>query len=311
MNALGLRVIVLVASLVFGIATPPPASAENAGQPQIRWQPGPTTANLGKFAEIDVPRGFLFADKANTMKLLELTHNIPSGAEVGAVVPAGDDSTSTWFVTFEFDDAGYVKDDEKDKINPDALLKSIREGTEAANQERRKRGWPTVTVLGWERLPYYDSFTHNLTWAIRGAGGEGDTSVNHSVRILGRRGTMRVDFVQGVNRYALSVPAFESVITGFRFKQGSRYADFTKGDKMAGYGLTALIAGTAGAVAVKTGLLGSFGKVLLGLVLLLKKALVVIVLAVGAFFKRLWNKFTGRSEEPPPGQDQGPPPAIS
>jgi uncharacterized membrane-anchored protein len=57
-------------------------------------------------AEIDIPEGYLFTDKKGTQKLLELTHNFPSGNEVGVIVPAANDES--WFVIFEFSDVGYV-----------------------------------------------------------------------------------------------------------------------------------------------------------------------------------------------------------
>ena len=41
---------------------------------------------------------------------------------MGFVAPAGED----WFAVFEFDDVGYVKDDEKDSLDANALLDSIK-----------------------------------------------------------------------------------------------------------------------------------------------------------------------------------------
>jgi uncharacterized membrane-anchored protein len=293
------------------LAYVPHASAQDStnqtGQPPpIQWQHGPMTARLGDMAEIEVPEGFLFADKTGTLKLLELTHNIVSGNEVGAVVPAGDGSEDSWFVVFEFSDMGYVKDDEKDKINADALLKSIKEGTEAANKEREKKGWNTMKIIGWERPPYYDERTHNLTWAIRGAASDGGEGINHSLRILGRRGTMNVDMVQDPEHYATTVPRFESVMSGFKFIEGHRYADFMKGDKVAAYGLSALVLGGAGAAAMQTGLLAKFWKVIVGIVIALKKLIIVVVLAVGAFLKKMWSAITGRSKRAAEATDTPP-----
>lgn len=257
--------------------------------PAIPWQEGPVMAQLGEIAQLQIPEGFAFTGKDGTKKLLETTHNLVNGNELGALIP--NDSTSSWFVIFQFSDVGYVKDEDKDKIDAEALMKSIREGTEEGNKERRKKGWNTYTVAGWEQPPYYDSNTHNLTWAIRGSSSGGGTSVNHSVRILGRKGTMDVDLVLGPEDYAAARPQFESVMQGFRFKQGSQYADFVKGDKIAAYGLSALVLGGAGALAVKTGFLAKFWKLLIGLVLVLKKFVIVVILgivaAVRAFFAKM------------------------
>jgi len=281
-----------------------------SAQQHIDWQRGPKTARLGDKAEIDVPEGYLFADGKQTRKLMELSHNIVSGDEVGCVVPAGEGEDDSWFVVFEFNDIGFVKDTDKDKIDADAILKSIREGTEAANKERKKRGWHTMSVVGWERPPYYDETTHNLTWSIRGAGDTGAETINHSVRILGRHGTMNVDLVQDPERYVTTLPRFETVMKGFRYSEGQRYADFVKGDKVAAIGLGALVLGGAGAVAVQTGFLAKFWKVLVYALLALKKLIIVAVLAIGAFFKRLWRKMTGKpdtAEAEPVTVDQTPP----
>jgi uncharacterized membrane-anchored protein len=35
----------------------------------------------------------------------------------------------------------YVKDDDKSSLDADAMMKSIRQGTEEANAERKSRGW--------------------------------------------------------------------------------------------------------------------------------------------------------------------------
>lgn len=296
--------------LLAALLTPLPASSADA--PPISWERGPTTADLGGFASLEIPEGFLFTGKSGTMKILELTHNLVSGHEVGALVPTGEGPESQWFVVFEFSEIGYVKDDDKDKIDANALLNSIRQGTEEANQERRKRGWQTFSVKGWQRAPYYDPATHNLTWAISGESDSGSVSVNHSVRILGRRGTMNVDLVLDPEMYERTVPRFESVMGSFQFKQGNRYADFTKGDKVAAIGLSALILGGVGAAAIKTGLLAKFWKVIVGLLFALKKLLIVAFLGLAAFFKRLFAwiraRFAPRDETVAgTGEDSSPP----
>jgi uncharacterized membrane-anchored protein len=63
-----------------------------------------------------------------------------------------------------------------------------------------------------------------------------------------------------------AVPAFNSLLGGFSFNQGHRYAEFRSGDKVAQYGLTGLIVGGAGVALVKTGLLQKLWKpIVLGL----------------------------------------------
>ena len=284
-RALRYFVFFVLAALALSVVAAAQEPASQQPQPKINWQVGPTTGQLGDIAQLKIPAGYLFTGADGARKVLELTHNIPSGKELGALVPQSDDKS--WFMIFEFEDTGYVKDDEKDNLNADALLKNMKENTEAANAERQKRGWKAFHVTGWEHTPYYDAMTHNLTWAIRGRGDDPTSSgsVNHSIRILGRRGTMNVDLVVAPGEYAASTSEFNTIISGFTYSAGSRYSDFTKGDKVAEYGLAALIAGGAGAVLLKTGLLAKFWKLI-----------VVGIAALVGFIKKIFGSIFGSKE---------------
>lgn len=246
-------------------------------QTDIRWQSGPSVGSLGDIAQITVPEGFRFTGQAGTRTFLELTQNPTNGSELGILLPESVEA-GRWFVVFDFNAIGYVKDDEKDKLDADDMISSIRQGTEAANEERKRRGWATMNIVGWHTAPFYDTRSNNLTWAITGAAEDGQV-VNYSVRLLGRRGVMNVDLVLAPEEVDAVVPAFEKVLGGFAFKQGSRYAEFVQGDKVAAYGLTALVAGGAGAALAKSGLLGKFWK-----------AIVVGVLALVGFIKKLFGR---------------------
>ena|SRR5215472_4151349 len=274
----------------------------------IDWVDGPITARLGDIAEIKLPAGYSFTGREGTRKFLELTQNPPGGNELGTIVPItsqSDDAESkdsgSWFVIFEFNDVGYVKDDDRDKLDADGLLKSISDNTENSNGERAKRGWPPYHVTGWYKPPFYDVSTKNLTWAMQGYSVDGnkqERSINYSVRILGRRGTMDADLVLGPNVVEQAVPKFEKLLSGFSFLPGSTYAEFRPGDKIAKYGLAALVVGGAAAIATKTGLLAKFWK--------------LIALAIAAligFLKRLWESlkrvFAGKGAEETAQQDSG------
>jgi uncharacterized membrane-anchored protein len=214
----------------------------------VNWQKGPSVGDLGSTAQVKVPEGFLFVGAKDTRTIMEANHNPITGREMGFVAPAGEE----WFAVFEFDDVGYVKDDEKDSLDEAALLTSIKDGTAAGNQERIKRGWPTMTILGWETPPRYNDITHNLKWAIR-AQSDGAPVVNHNTRVLGRGGVMEVTLVTDPTTLAATLPKFKTMLEGFQFKQGHKYAEFRAGDKTAAYGLTGLIVGGGTAALVKTG----------------------------------------------------------
>src|SRR4029453_8271579 len=91
---------------------------------KVQWQECPCQASLGSIAEINLPEGYKFADREGTKRFLELTQNPTSGRELGVVIR--DTEAGAWFVVFEFKDIGYVKDDEKDTLDGEALLKSIK-----------------------------------------------------------------------------------------------------------------------------------------------------------------------------------------
>jgi uncharacterized membrane-anchored protein len=275
--------VVIAATLMM----PQPARAQAApANPfdAIPWQVCPCAATLGGEASVTVPAGFRFTGAAGTRRFLELNENPTNGSERGMVLRDGDEG---WFAVFEYQPIGYVQDDEKGSLDAAAILESLEAGNVRGNEERRKRGWSEVVLRGWHHEPHYDAVTSNLTWSTEvGASDRRETWVNHSVRLLGRRGIMKVDLVAGLDQIDTALPLFGQVVSGFSYLPGQKYAEFTRGDRIAEYGLTALIAGGAGAVAAKSGLLGKLGKFV-----------VYIALAGLALLKALWKRIRGRSED--------------
>lgn len=241
------------------------ASAQRPGEADIPWEEGPVVGSLGTEARVSIGDGCAFTGVDGTRKFLTMTQNPTNGDERGTVLcsvlrSAAD--TGGWFAVFEYDASGYVKDDEKSTLDADAMLASLREGMEAGNKVRRKRGWTALELVGWERPPFYDPETNNLTWATRLRDEDGSETINHSVRLLGRGGVMSVDLVVDPLDYQASLGAFSRLVAGHEYNGGFRYAEWREGDKVAAYGLTALVAGGAGVLAVKTGLLGKLWKVI-------------------------------------------------
>jgi uncharacterized membrane-anchored protein len=252
---------------------------------KIDWQKGPFVAKLGTVAEIKVPQGYEFSDGEGARKYLEMTGNPPEGSEIGIVTPIGQAKEDDWVILFDFDETGYVKDDEKSSIDANKLLENMKKGTEEDNEERKKRGWMPFHLDGWTTQPFYDTSTNNLTWGTLGHNDKNLQTINYATRVLGRHGVVRVDLVTDPETVAATLPRFKSVMSGFSFTNGSRYSDFVSGDKVATYGLTALIAGGATAVAIKTGL---FAKLLAMLAAMWK----VIAVAFAALVSRLKNIIT-------------------
>jgi uncharacterized membrane-anchored protein len=219
----------------------------------LPWQLGPTVGKIGSQATITVPEGFAFLDAAGTRQLNEMMEN-PSGGDEYALSPVDMD----WVAYFNFDDIGYVKDDET--IDADEVLQSIRLGADQGNEERRKRGWETFHVSGWQFAPQYDQQLKALEWAVLARSQPSNTPVvNYNTRLLGRRGVMEVVVATEPDKLTASVAEFKRLVPGYSFASGHKYSEFVAGDHVAEMGLAALITGGAAVLATKKGWFAALG----------------------------------------------------
>src|SRR5262249_61738233 len=99
-----------------------------------------------------------------------------------------------WFAIFDFEDTGYIKDDEK--IDAAAVLQSLKEGNARGNEERKRRGYPALTLEGWLVPPHYDTGTKRLDWATK-LSSEVGARANYRIRLLGRARVMSASLVSG------------------------------------------------------------------------------------------------------------------
>lgn len=266
--------IVLVVSFAWAQEVPAEPQAEEAGLADL-FVEGPIEGQLGSIATVSVPEGFAFTDGDGTRVAMEAMQNPTNGTEVGMLyhIEGG------WFVVFEYDPSGYVKDDEKADLDADAILASIQEGTEQANEVRRERGWATLDVVGWAQPPHYDEATNNLEWATKAQSSPENLVINFNSRLLGREGVMSATLVCDPEQLDAVLPDFKSVLASFDYNPGKRYAEYRKGDKLAEYGLAALVTGGAAAVAVKTGLFKKFWKLIL-----------VALAGIGGLLRKIFGK---------------------
>lgn len=273
-----------------------PTMTEAFARAGIKLVSGPAEAKLGSVAQLKLPAGYHFVGPDSLDKFYELTRNVRSGNEVGVLLaPAG------WTMFFDYDDTGYVKDSDKDQLDAGKLMESMSSNQEAANEDRKKRGWDEMKLKGWATEPHYDTRTNNLKWAINLASsrdGFKEVWINENIRLLGRGGVMNVTLVSDMPAFKQSeLEADQLLAANFEYVSGQKYAEYKSGDKLAQYGLAALVLGGAGAAAVKMGL---FAK----LAAYLGKAWKLVVVAFAALatvIKRIWNKFTGaRPDSQPP-----------
>lgn len=236
-------------------ASTSPASQEESQQEQINplsqldWHIGPKEENIANVAKLKTQKDDGFLDPINADKFLEFTGNLTSGST--NILVAADDS---WWATFDFADSGYIKDDEK--IDADALLTSLKESDEPSNEQRELAGLPKLYTVGWAVPPHYDEKTKRLEWALKVRTEDNHETINYTIRLLGRTGVMSATLISDEEHLTQNIDVFKQTLSGFDFNSGERYSEYKPGDKVAEYGLAALITGGAVAVAAKKGLLG-------------------------------------------------------
>ena len=259
----------------------PDKSADEQAIAKIRalnWVKGPTTVSVADNSQLDIPKGYVFLDAADTAKWEELNHNLSGGGQV-MVAPMSLD----WVGYLRFSAEGYVKDD--DKIDAPDLLKTIQTNTAQGNVERQRRGWAPFHIIDWAVPPAYNSQTKRLEWATLFES-EGQRVVNFSTKILGRHGYTSVVMATDPENLAASEPALNNVLQGYKFNTGETYAEWQPGDKVAEYGLAALIVGGAAAVATKKG----FWAILGGLMAAAWKVLAAAAVGALAWVKSLFSR---------------------
>lgn len=279
--------------------TKTPAAAKHAPEPAEAVAPQPSapktqTIVLGdRLATVHLPMEYVFVDAQRAAEFLKKQGGSEEGV-LGIIAPA--DETQDYFVLCRFEDVGYVNDDDAEKLNADDILKSYKEGTEEQNQERKDMNLPPIYVGGWAEKPHYEKASHQMVWAIEvkdeDSASAPVSTVNYNTRILGRRGVLSMNLVTDPSQLPENKLKVAALLDATKFNKGQTYADYIPGkDKSAGYGLAGLIlGGGALAAAAKFGIFGALWKWALGLVLVLKKFIILAVVGVGALLSKLFGK---------------------
>lgn len=276
------RLMVAIGSLLLWLGTLP-AMADEPPQ-ALPWQVGPTEAKLGDQARLTVPQGYRFLGAQETQLLLKQMGNFPSGSELGLITSATDGQQ--WFMVVRYIDAGYVKDDEAANWDADALMASIKEGTEEDNKTRQAQGFPPLIIRGWEEKPHYDKQANKVVWAISAQERE-SVGVNYNTLALGRQGYLSMNMVGSLEALPTLKPHVGLLLSNVDFIEGKRYSDFdSTTDKVAAVGLSALIAGAA----IKSGLLAKLWAFIIPLVLAGKKLLMLLVIVLGGLAAKYFKK---------------------
>jgi len=199
-------------------------------------------------AVINLPEGFKYLDPKQSKRVLVDIWGNPDREEgLGMLfpsdkMPADPDS---WAIDIQFEEEGYIEDEDAAELDYTELLQQMKEGQEEANEERAKLGYEKVDLVGWAVPPYYDSKAKKLHWAKEIKFGEQEeNTLNYNIRILGRKGVLVLNIIGGMSQLEEVKPFINPILAQVEFKEGNRYEDFTPGvDQVAAYGIGGLIAG--------------------------------------------------------------------
>ncbi len=170
--------------------------------------------------------------------LVTLWGNPPMPDPLGLLMPvnAGPLNPDSWAVIITYEEEGYVKDKDAEKIDYADLLKQMQKDTFEANKEREKQGYSKVELVGWAAPPHYDQGVHKLFWAKQlKFGDEKEDTLNYNIRILGRRGVLVLNAVSTMSQLPEIERNAPKILAAIDFNPGNRYADFSEasGDKVA------------------------------------------------------------------------------
>jgi uncharacterized membrane-anchored protein len=249
-------------------------------------QVGPAEVVLRDQAKLKLPDGTMFIPQPTANKILKSMGNQVDERVIGLIYPLQDNQQ--WAMVAEYEPAGYIKDDDARDWNADELLKSLKEGTAAANEERKKAGFQALEVTGWAEKPAYEAATHRLVWAATAVHPDATNEpavVNYNTYALGREGYISINLLTDSQALAEDKIHARDMLSRLDFVDGKRYTDFdSKTDHVAEYGLAALVAGVA---VKKLGLLAVVG------VTLLKfwKVGLIALAGIGSLWPRLRKRF--------------------
>ncbi len=245
----------------------------------------------GSNARVDLGPDFRYLDQADADKVLEHFWRNPHDDSVLAMIvptatPLSDEHS--WGVVVTRSDDGHVSDDDAAKIDYDDMLMGMQKADAEDNEQRKKAGYPEIKLMGWAEPPHYDAAHKKLYWARELATSDASQhTLNYDIRVLGRSGYVSLNAVAGMNDLAIVQTGMQKLLPRVDFEPGQRYADFNSStDKVAAYGLAALV---AGGIAAKAGLFAKIGLMLLAF----KKVVVVGVIAVGAAIKKFFGRGNG------------------
>jgi uncharacterized membrane-anchored protein len=229
---------------------------------------GPADIALKDQASLKLPAGYVFIPQPQADQMMKAMGNGLDADRLGIIFPQSD---AQWMVVARYIHSGYVKDDEARDWKSAEMLEQIKAGTEEGNKERAELGIPAMEIVGWVQPPQYDSQSHRLVWSIeskhKGQPAGADSGINYNTYVLGREGFISMNLITSKQAIEADKPVAATLLAATDFNDGKHYRDFNAStDKVAEYGIAALVAGVAakklGLFAVIAAFAAKFAKVI-------------------------------------------------
>jgi len=280
----------LAVSTLILIVLASPASSQSVNEQiqAMHWVRSGTIKFTASSSSVALPPGFIGVAGEDARKLAELGQGHAESDTEGVLIDDKSDDT----VVFQFYPSGFITIDDWQELDPGNLIRQITDNTENGNEERRSKGIAELHVTGWLQEPSFDRNTKTVFWAIAAYSNEGKI-VNSVALRLGRSGYEKVIWVTDPNSFKPAGGVLDTMLRSHSFDSGQRYEDHIEGDKLAGYGIAALVGAVAGAKLLKVGAFAA-------LLILLKKFWFIAFALVAVFFRKIKALFTPRIN--PPGR---------
>lgn len=247
--------------------------------------------SLANGIELNLPQDYKFLDKKDAEYVVVDFWGNPPQDVMGLLAKKDWDAfkDEDWAFIITYDDDGYIKDEDAQKIDYDEMLSEMQKGEDENNKERNKQGYESIHLLGWATKPFYDEKNNILHWARSlKFGNISDTTLNYDVRILGRKGVLSLNAVAAYAQLEDVRKHIPDIIHIATFTEGNRYSDFNPSvDKVAAYTIGGLVAGK---VLAKVGIFALLLKNI-------KLILLGVVAFIGGFRKKIANLFRRKKED--------------
>ena len=147
-----------------------------------------------------------------------------------------------------FNDDGYIKIDDWDQVKPDDLLNEKKENAKINNEIRKERGLETVEDVVWVEKPTLDKEYNMISYSFKVVWGN-QTNINTFVLMLGKSGYTEFEILasyENEDEFKASKQLIRHLKQNFKYNPELEYKDYKPGDKVAAYGIAALVATSLG-----------------------------------------------------------------